>query len=110
MEMPSDKSIDVVLSFFQQRPDVGGFVVQRTGDKIEFDGYFSDEFLGETPEEVYSSMVTIIAAMRSVATALTNRLVEVSGTPEADVKTHIADMYYEITSLARKPPESDEKT
>lgn len=100
MEMPSDKSIDVVLSYLQHRPDVGGFVVQKTEDKVEFDGYFSDEFLGKSPDEIYSTMITVIAAMRTVADALTGRIIRSSGFTQDQVKGHIADVYYEIKKLA----------
>lgn len=90
------KNIDAVISFFQTNSDVGGFVVQKHKEDIEFDAYFSDEFLGKESEETYSTLITVIAAMRSMADNLTKRLVSISGVEEKKIHENIADVYYEI--------------
>jgi hypothetical protein len=100
-------SIDTVISFLQTRPDVGGFIIQKNEDTIEFDGYFSDEFLGKTPEEAFGTLTVVIASMRNMADTLTKRLIALSGVPENDVKKGISEMYYEISKTEPNKKDDD---
>lgn len=89
-------NVDKILNYFQKQTDVGGFIIQKTEDKIEFDTCFSEDFLGKTTEESYSTMIVIISAMRSMADDLTKKLIDASSVPEKQVRNNIADVYYEI--------------
>lgn len=95
-ELPKYSSLESVLSFFQTRPDVGGFVVQKNEEHIEFDAYFSDEFLGQKDTEAYSTMIIVIAAMRSMADDLTKRLATSYGVKEDQIRQDVAETYYQI--------------
>lgn len=92
------KNIEIALAFFKSQPDIGGFVIQKNDDKVEFDCHFSDSLLGKTSEEVYYTMVTIIAAMRNTSDFLTNRLADIAKISPEKVKEDVASQYFEITS------------
>jgi len=95
-EFPKHESLETVLSYFQTRPDVGGFVVQKTNEEIEFDAYFSDEFLGQDETEACSTMIVVIAAMRNMADSLTKKMIEAYKLDEKKVRESIADLYYQL--------------
>lgn len=95
-ELPKYESAGSVLSFFNKRPDMGGLVVKKTEDNIEFDIHFSDEFLGRNPDEMYSTLIVSIAAIKSMTDDLTKKIIILSGMTEIQVKNNIADVYYEI--------------
>lgn len=95
-EFPKHESLETVLSYFQTRPDIGGFVVQKTNEEIEFDAYFSDEFLGQDETEACSTMIVVIAAMRNMADSLTKKMVEAYKLDEKKVRESIADLYYQL--------------
>lgn len=110
-EKKTHKSIEVIMSYLQTRDDVGGFVIQKNKeeDTLEFDGYFSDDFLGRTPQETFETMAVVIAAMRSMSDSLTKRLAEISGISEDVVKQKVSELYYEIRKTEKMTLESIEK-
>jgi hypothetical protein len=112
------RSIEVIMSYLQTRDDVGGFVIQKNKeeDTLEFDGYFSDEFLGKTPQETFETLAVVIAAMRNMSDSLTKRLAQISGISEDVVKQKVSELYYEIRKTEKttletikedEPPKQD---
>jgi len=95
---PTDPAYQI-FELFETSAEVAGFIVSKKEDKITFDSLFSEQFLGKTGEEAYSTLVTVIAAMRDTADKLTSRLVQTTGIDADKIKAHIAEVYYQISKL-----------
>lgn len=109
-KFPKHESLETVLSYFQTRPDVGGFVVQKTNEEIEFDAYFSDEFLGKDETEACSTMIVVVAAMRNIADSLTKKMIEMYNLDEKKVRESIADLYYHLQKNRKANDEESGKS
>ena len=93
------KTIDFIMKMFQEKSDIGGLVVQKNGDSIEYDGFFSDEFIGMDASQGYSTMIAVIAAIRSMSDAITEQVSQKYEIANDEVKKDIAEMYYSMRKL-----------
>jgi hypothetical protein len=98
METNKNDDVDNVIDIFKNSKILGGFVASKKDDKsIIVDSFFSNSFLGEDKEELYTTVITVIAAMNDTGNLMTKQLADLFGIPIDEIRKDIADMYYEIS-------------